>query len=72
MTFNFLGPGLTVNVEAKVKEQIILDSSDSIHRVLRKRCSSNITLNGLVGPELFNRHLKAVENLDGFFLSEIF
>lgn len=24
MTFNFLGPGLTVNVEAKVKEQIIL------------------------------------------------
>lgn len=30
MTFNFLGPGLTVNVEAKVKEQIILDSSDFI------------------------------------------
>ena len=29
MTFNFLGPGLTVNVEAKVKEQIILDSSAS-------------------------------------------
>ena len=29
MTFNFLGPGLTVNVEAKVKEQIILDSSDT-------------------------------------------
>ena len=29
MTFNFLGPGLTVNVEAKVKEQIILDSSVS-------------------------------------------
>ena len=28
MTFNFLGPGLTVNVEAKVKEQIILDSGD--------------------------------------------
>ena len=27
MTFNFLGSGLTVNVEAKVKEQIILDSS---------------------------------------------
>lgn len=25
MTFNFLGSGLTVNVEAKVKEQIILD-----------------------------------------------
>lgn len=30
MTFNFLGPGLTVNVEAKVKEQIILDSSGSL------------------------------------------
>ena len=30
MTFNFLGPGLTVNVEAKVKEQIILDSSEVI------------------------------------------
>lgn len=30
MTFNFLGPGLTVNVEAKVKEQIILDSSENI------------------------------------------
>ena len=29
MTFNFLGPGLTVNVEAKVKEQIILDSSEA-------------------------------------------
>lgn len=29
MTFNFLGPGLTVNVEAKVKEQIILDSSEN-------------------------------------------
>ena len=32
MTFNFLGPGLTVNVEAKVKEQIILDSSDKLHK----------------------------------------
>ena len=32
MTFNFLGPGLTVNVEAKVKEQIILDSSDFIDK----------------------------------------
>lgn len=31
MTFNFLGPGLTVNVEAKVKEQIILDSSAIYH-----------------------------------------
>ena len=36
MTFNFLGPGLTVNVEAKVKEQIILDSSD-IFLMLRNR-----------------------------------
>ena len=34
MTFNFLGPGLTVNVEAKVKEQIILDSSDLCNIVL--------------------------------------
>lgn len=33
MTFNFLGPGLTVNVEAKVKEQIILDSSDVVLKV---------------------------------------
>ena len=32
MTFNFLGPGLTVNVEAKVKEQIILDSSELIDK----------------------------------------
>ena len=34
MTFNFLGPGLTVNVEAKVKEQIILDSSDFIYEMV--------------------------------------
>ena len=34
MTFNFLGPGLTVNVEAKVKEQIILDSSVSVYKFL--------------------------------------
>lgn len=33
MTFNFLGPGLTVNVEAKVKEQIILDSSDVLYNL---------------------------------------
>ena len=52
--------------------KILLKNRYSIHTVLRKRCSSNITLNSLVGPELFNRHLKAVENLDGFFLSEIF
>ena len=32
MTFNFLGPGLTVNVEAKVEEQIILDSSDCVYK----------------------------------------
>ena len=35
MTFNFLGPGLTVNVEAKVKEQIILDSSDVYSQIFR-------------------------------------
>ena len=34
MTFNFLGPGLTVNVEAKVQEQIILDSSVVEYMVL--------------------------------------
>lgn len=39
MTFNFLGPGLTVNVEAKVKEQIILDSSEEIHLVYRESAS---------------------------------
>ena len=33
MTFNFLGPGLTVNVEAKVKEQIILDSSENLWKI---------------------------------------
>ena len=33
MTFNFLGPGLTVNVEAKVKEQIILDSSEFKNKI---------------------------------------
>ena len=36
MTFNFLGPGLTVNVEAKVKEQIILDSSEYIEKTTKK------------------------------------
>ena len=61
---------LTLNRAFYLK--ILLKNRYSIHTVLRKRCSSNITLNGLVGPELFNRHLKAVENLDGFFLSEIF
>jgi hypothetical protein len=30
MSFNFLRPGLTVNVEAKVQEQIILDSSGEL------------------------------------------
>ena len=38
MTFNFLGPGLTVNVEAKVKEQIILDSSGEF-QLLLKECT---------------------------------
>ena len=41
MTFNFLGPGLTVNIEARVQEQIILDSSENNYRVLvnnRSRC----------------------------------
>ena len=37
MTFNFLGPGLTVNVEAKVKEQIILDSSGPIQKLQTTR-----------------------------------
>ena len=36
MTFNFLGPGLTVNVEAKVKEQIILDSSGLFWFLMKK------------------------------------
>ena len=39
MTFNFLGPGLTVNVEAKVKEQIILDSSELTNKFMRSPCS---------------------------------
>lgn len=40
MTFNFLGPGLTVNVEAKVKEQIILDSSDPKNFLANKEIRS--------------------------------
>ena len=40
----------------------------SIHTVLRKRCSSNITLSSLVGPGLFNRQLKPSRILDGFSL----
>ena len=39
MTFNFLGPGLTVNVEAKVKEQIILDSSAFLYKLTANRPS---------------------------------
>ena len=39
MTFNFLGPGLTVNVEAKVKEQIILDSSGISYNLLKENSS---------------------------------
>ena len=35
MTFNVLWPGLTVNVEAKVKEQIILDSSGVFYKIAR-------------------------------------
>ncbi|WP_418838366.1 C4-dicarboxylate transporter DcuC [Parasutterella sp.] len=46
MTFNFLGPGLTVNVEAKVKEQIILDSSDLIYKNYEARLV--LALSGLV------------------------
>lgn len=38
MTFNFLGPGLTVNVEAKVKEQIILDSSGFVSKGMSREC----------------------------------
>lgn len=46
MTFNFLGPGLTVNVEAKVKEQIILDSSGLTMLVLTiAYCSVSIYRN---------------------------
>ena len=48
MTFNFLGPGLTVNVEAKVKEQIILDSSDLKKRFLRLIFQSLRKLSGSV------------------------
>lgn len=50
MTFNFLGPGLTVNVEAKVKEQIILDSSDLKKRFLRLIFQSLRKLSGSVQP----------------------
>ena len=39
MTFNFLGPGLTVNVEAKVKAQIILDSSAAKYVIFPNRPS---------------------------------
>ena len=48
MTFNFLGPGLTVNVEAKVKEQIILDSSDPF----LKKCHSQVLQQSLKDLEL--------------------
>lgn len=44
MTFNFLGPGLTVNVEAKVKEQIILDSSDLSYSLQKRNSCPNISL----------------------------
>lgn len=42
MTFNFLGPGLTVNVEAKVKEQIILDSSDFNYQIFYQPIFKNL------------------------------
>lgn len=41
MTFNFLGPGLTVNVEAKVKEQIILDSSGFLYQEKERQIREN-------------------------------
>ena len=44
MTFNFLGPGLTVNVEAKVKEQIILDSSDFFFTTFKNPRQSVVAL----------------------------
>ena len=43
MTFNFLGPGLTVNVEAKVKEQIILDSSEFQNKLKVSRYTTETT-----------------------------
>lgn len=45
MTFNFLGPGLTVNVEAKVKEQIILDSSGQAQRAILIKKSNRTLIN---------------------------
>lgn len=48
--------------------KILQKNRYSIHTVLRKRCSSNITLSSLVGPGLFNRQLKAVENPRRLFL----
>lgn len=44
MTFNFLGPGLTVNVEAKVKEQIILDSSEIFSNNYRCKNTGYLTV----------------------------
>ncbi len=44
MTFNFLGPGLTVNVEAKVKEQIILDSSEVFYNIENLEGTSQINI----------------------------
>ena len=46
MTFNFLGPGLTVNVEAKVKEQIILDSSELIYKNILQTSDLNLIKKG--------------------------
>ena len=50
MTFNFLGPGLTVNVEAKVKEQIILDSSEIL---LPVRCGDKFLINQVIEVHQF-------------------
>lgn len=47
MTFNFLRPGLTVNVEAKVQEQIILDSSGlNYFFALNKKSPVNLRTDG--------------------------
>ena len=55
MTFNFLGPGLTVNVEAKVKEQIILDSSVKLNipTPIRSESLSNMLISdGIFGTRI--------------------
>ena len=56
MTFNFLGPGLTVNVEAKVKEQIILDSS-----ALFLRIKTSVAIKGILSNFKTNSKLVATQ-----------